>query len=240
MPSTPTRTPSSLLEYLPAIYQADPFLGQFLLAFEKILLGIKDEVPFPEIENNRNFLPNGLEEIIAGVATYFDPQQTPDEFLSWLASWTALSLRADVNPIIQRQFIANIIKHYQLRGTKTNLEELLRIFVLGKPSVIETAEAEFQIGVHSTIGKDTYLGGGPPHFFTVTIALAEELKSKPQELARQLEIANALIQLEKPAHTDYKLIPIYPGTIQIGNKDSSVLGINTILGTMPTQPTTSP
>jgi hypothetical protein len=31
--------PSRLLDYLPAIYQTDPFIGEFLLAFEKVLLG---------------------------------------------------------------------------------------------------------------------------------------------------------------------------------------------------------
>jgi P2-related tail formation protein len=216
MVSNPNTTPSSLLEYLPTIYQADPLLGQFLLAFEKILLGVKnDNVALPELKNEHKFPRKGLEEVIAGLATYFDPQQTPDEFLSWLASWTAFSLRADIEPSIQRQFISKIIKHYQWRGTKANLKELLQIFVQGEPSVDETA-----------------LGGSSPHFFTVTIVLPEELKGDRQRLARQLEIANALIQLEKPAHTDYKLIPIFPGTIQIGNRDSSVLGVNTLLGTM--------
>ncbi|MBD2503799.1 phage tail protein [Anabaena azotica] len=223
---------SKLLEYLPAIYQTDPFLGQFLLAFEKILLGANDNVSFPQLNNKHKFPDKGIEEIIAEIAIYFvpyaqktspntPPPHTPDEFLSWLAGWTALSLRADLEPDIQRKFIANIIKHYQLRGTKANLEELLQIFVQAKPNVTETAQPEL-----------------PDHFFTVTIALNKELQGKPQDLARQLEIANALIQLEKPAHTDYELIPVYPGTIQIEDRNSSVLGVNTILGTMPspTQP----
>jgi P2-related tail formation protein len=223
MVSNPNRTPSSLLKCLPTIYQSDPLLGQFLLAFEKILLGVEnDNVSLPELTNEHKFPPKGIEEVIAGLSTYFDPQQTPDEFLSWLASWTAFSLRADIERSIQRQFISKIIKHYQWRGTKANLEELLQIFVRGKPSVNETA-----------------LDGSSPHFFTVTIVLAEELQGDRQRLARQLEIANALIQLEKPAHTDYKLIPIFPGTIQIGNRDSSVLAVNTILGTMRVPPTSN-
>jgi phage tail-like protein len=226
MATNSRRSPDGLLSYLPEIYQTDPFIGKFLLAFEKVL--------FQE-----------LEQTIADVANLFDPventplphqtiQRTPTDFLPWLASWTAFSLRADLDEEIQRQFIANIVKHYQLRGTKENLQELLQIFVKGKPTITETAVSEFQIGKYSTIGKDTYLQGGPPHFFTVTIVLAETLLGNPQDLARQLEIANALIQLEKPAHTDYELIPIYPGTIQIGIRNSSILGVNTILGNMPT------
>lgn len=236
MTTTPTQQPSNLLDYLPAIYQTDPFIGQFLLAFEKILLGnTNDSVPLPELQNQRQFPNQGLEETVAGLATYFDPLNTPDDFLDWLASWTALSLREDIDRQTQKKFVANIIKYYQFRGTKANLEELLQIFVRAKPTVRETGVSEVQVGVRegSIIGKNMYLGGGAPHFFTVTIALAEELKGKPQDLKRQLEIANALIQLEKPAHTNYQLIPIYPGTIQIGNQESSVLGVNTILGNMP-------
>ena len=49
MPDSSTYPPSSLQQYLPAIYREHPFLGQFLLAFEKILLGLRDEVPFPDL-----------------------------------------------------------------------------------------------------------------------------------------------------------------------------------------------
>ncbi|KYC43644.1 hypothetical protein WA1_00270 [Scytonema hofmannii PCC 7110] len=222
------RSPSTLLNYLPAIYQTDPFIGQFFLAFEKILLGRQDEVTFPD---------RGLEEAIANFPTYLDPYKTPESFLSWLASWVALSVRADWPVPIQRDFIANIVQRYRFRGTKANLQELLRMFVRGTPEIIETNTAEFQIGVHSTIGEDTYLRGGSPHFFQVTIVLPEELRNRPQELARQLEIAHAIIELEKPAHTTYELIPIYPGTMQIGV--TSTVGIDTLLGTVPVSSSTS-
>lgn len=199
------RSPSTLVNSLPAIYQADPFVGQFLLAFEKVLLGRKDEVAFP----NR-----GLEETIANIATYFDPYQTPEKFLTWLASWVALSLRADLPVAIQRDFIANVAQRYRLRGTKANLQELLRLFVRGTPEITEPGE--------------------DPHFFRVTIVLPEELRGRIQDLARQLEIARSIIELEKPAHTDYELIPIYPSTIQIGF--ISTIGIDTLLGNVPQAP----
>ena len=229
MPLDTGRSPSRLLDYLPAIYQTDPFIGQFLLAFEKILLGRSDDVAFPQIED-LEFPPQGLEETIAGLASYFDPQQTPDDFLSWLAGWTALSLRADLDPKVQRDFIANIVQRYRFRGTKENLQELLRIFLRGKPTVTETATAELQIGVHSTIGEDTYLSGGPPHFFRVTISLP---RVEQQVLERQLAIARAIIELEKPAHTTYEINEKFP-SMQIGV--FSTVGIDTLLGTVPENP----
>jgi phage tail-like protein len=213
-----TRSPSCLLAYLPAICHTDPFLGQFLLAFEKILLGRQDDVEFDD---------PGLEETIADLALILDPKQTPEEFLPWLASWTAFSLRADLDVTKQRDFIANIIPLYRWRGTKRNLQELLTIFTVGEPTVTELEAAEFQIGVHSRIGEDTYLGGGPPHFFRATISLH---RAAPEVLLRQMEIARALIELEKPAHTHYELVVTFP-SMQIGV--SSTVGVNTLIGTLP-------
>jgi phage tail-like protein len=229
---TPTiRSPSRLLDDLPTIYQDDPFMGQFLLAFEKILLGIGDTTLYPKAKDSVKFPAQGLEESIAGLSTYFDLKEAPAEFLPWLASWTAFSLRADLDEVLQRKFIANITKYYRLRGTKANLQELLSLFVRGEPTIEETSTSELQIGVHSTIGKDMFLSGGSPHFFKVTIVLPESLKGDRLALARQLEIASSIIELEKPAHTHYELIPIFPGTIRIG--EVSKVGVDTLLGTIP-------
>jgi phage tail-like protein len=202
-----------LTALLPAIYREQPFLGRYLAAFEQVLLG--------------------LEKTIDGFATLFDPQETRSEFLPWLASWTALTLRADLDLAVQRNFTSNIIRLYRRRGTKANLEELLELFTRGVATVGETA-AEFQIGVHSTIAVNTNLGGGPPHFFRVTIRLA---KGEPAQQLRQVAIARELIELEKPAHTDYTLDVVFP-TMQIGK--SSTLGVDTILGTGTDDPETNP
>ena len=215
MATNVTRTPSRLLEYLPAIFQENPFIGQFLLAFEKILLGREDDVDFPN---------KGLEKTIDELASLFDPGKTPEEFLSWLAEWTALSLRADLDVIKQRVFIEKIIQLYRWRGTKKNLQELLKLFTVGVPDINEVTSAELQIGVHSTIGEDTYLGGGPPHFFRVTVSLP---RATPEVQAREMEIARSLIELEKPAHTFYELTVNYP-SMQIGKH--STVGVDTILG----------
>ncbi len=208
-----SQLPNSLLQYLPAIYQQDAFIDQFLQAFEKLLLGRQDDQLFPPLKRNSvevHFPQHGLEETIAGLAAYFDPQKTPDEFLPWLASWTAFSLRADLPSDKQRDFIANIFQLYRWRGTKQNLEKLLAIFVphtdvsLSPPKVIETTD--------------------PPHFFLVTILLA---RTTPAVVFRQAAIARALIELEKPAHTYYKLDVLFP-SMQVGVH--STVGVDTQLG----------
>ena len=218
-----TEPAPNLLDYLPAIYQDDPFLSQFLLAFEEILLGRTSDLNFPA---------NGLEQTIAQLPKLFDPDQTPEAFLSWLASWVAFSGRADLQPIQQRAFIARVISLYRRRGTKENLQELLKIFVRGEPSIREPGGTEFQIGKTAHIGQDTFLAGGAPHFFEVEINLSGDLE--PNLRSRQIEIARALIELEKPAHTYYKLFPQVLSTIQIGKQ--STIGTNTVLGTRPKTP----
>ncbi|NEP52383.1 MAG: hypothetical protein F6K65_27720, partial [Moorea sp. SIO3C2] len=192
---------------------------------------------------------------IADIHTYFDPQQTPTEFLPWLSTWVALSLRADLDVSQQQDFIANTVERYRFRGTKANLQALLELFLEEKATITitETTGAELQIGdsqllnqiddpeqlpPESILGKATYLGGGEPHCFVVIITLSKGLS--PQELNRQVEIATAIIEQEKPAHTKYRLEIIYPTTIQIGTFDNSTgegtgsqIGIDTLLGNIP-------
>lgn len=218
------RSPSSLLQYVPALYHEDPFLGQFLLAFEKILIGRSDGVDFPQPG-----IRQGLEERIAGIPSLFDPQEAPGDFLEWLAGWTAFTLRADLDEVKRREFVANIIPLYRKRGTKENLQSLLSIFTVGIPTITEPGGTEFQVGVRSTVGVDTYVGEAPPHFFRVTVSLP---RATGDVQLRQEAIARALIELEKPAHTHFELQVEFP-TMQIGVH--STVGIDTLIGTIPSE-----
>src|SRR5882757_3303547 len=81
----PTSLTSSYLQYLPAPFHADPFVGRFLLIFESIL--------------------SPIERTIDNVATYFDPRLTPPELLPWLASWVGLELDENWPIAQQRQLV---------------------------------------------------------------------------------------------------------------------------------------
>jgi phage tail-like protein len=215
---------SSYLQYLPAIFQEDAdqqgvsFIGRFLLAFEKILSGLGD----PDSP--------GLEEIIAGIDTYFKPgpghipsARTPDGFLPWLASWVALTLRADWAPEEQRRFLSRIVPLYRKRGTKAGLEEMLHTYT-GMGVEIFEYHKPFVVGETSTVGVDTYIGGGPPHFFWVKMVFTD----LDPAFERRVQIARAIIDQEKPAHTYYHLEVVIP-TMQIGMY--SKVGEDTLLGT---------
>ena len=214
-------SPSGYLKYLPGIYQQDvengAFFGRYLKIFEKILTGIDD------IAAGADGL-EGMEEVVARLFTFFAPDTAPTEFLDWLAGWMALILRGDWEESKKRRLIGRILSLYRIRGTKKGLEEYINIYLPGVDVEIVEVVAPFQIGVTSTIGKDTYLGGGPPHFFSVTIILPEpdlELKK-----IREKEV-RAIIDLEKPAHTYYELKTIVP-TLQIGKY--SHVAVDTLLG----------
>jgi phage tail-like protein len=185
-PKTAQRLPS----YLPAIYRDDPFLGQYLWAFEQVLLG--------------------LEAQIGSLAAVFDPTQAPEDFLPWLSTWVAFTLRADLEPAQQQQFLARIVPLYRRRGTKQNLQDLLFIFTGGTPTITEAVDAE------------------AAHHFTITLRLPQK---PPADRLRQITIAHGLIDLEKPAHTVYELKPEFP-SMQIGV--TSHVGIDTLLGTLDT------
>ncbi|HEX8293055.1 MAG TPA: phage tail protein [Pyrinomonadaceae bacterium] len=199
-----TFPPSGLLQYLPAVYREDPFMGQFLLAFEKLLLGRADAPAGAGSDPDLN--PAGLEEIIDGLARLYDAASTPDEFLPWLSKWTALSLRADMTLEQQRKFIAQIIQLYKYRGTQGNLVNLLELFLTATPAIEVRAD-------------------DPPFLFRVMITLP---RKGADVVIRQREIAQALIELEKPAHTDYTLTVNTP-TLRIG--EFSTVGVDTLLGT---------
>src|SRR5215213_6109758 len=102
MPGPDDNMPSKLLDYLPDIYRDEehPFLSRYLSAFEKILIGRDDGVKIPSETEGAS--STSLEETIARIATLFDPFRTPPDFLPWLASWAALSLRADLDEKTQR------------------------------------------------------------------------------------------------------------------------------------------
>ncbi|QMS92059.1 phage tail protein [Nostoc edaphicum CCNP1411] len=183
---------SSYQQYLPTILQQDAFLGQLLLAFETILSGIN------ETSNQEKIItPPALEEIIDNIHIYFNPQQTPEEFLPWLAGWVALSLRNDWQVEVKKAFIQQIVRLYRLRGTKQGLIEILGIYLKnsGFGEKVEVFD-EF----------DNF-----PNYFQVQLTLKDR---DPDKYWRQAKIAKAIIDSEKPAQTFYTLKILVP-TMQL-------------------------
>lgn len=209
---------SSYLEHLPAVLQEGPFIGRFLLAFEAILHGLP---PQPEVQQ----LPVGHSDLLDRMHTYFDPlgepnvanSRMPAEFLPWLAQWMATTLWDDWSEETKRNFLANCISLYRRRGTRSGLEQLLRICVTPTIEVIEMDPP------------------APPHYFQVNLTIYE---NNPTLLARQSRLVQAMVDREKPVHTFYGLSIRYPA-MRINNDPQGnpsfgmgiLLNRNSVLGT---------
>jgi phage tail-like protein len=249
--NVPPNQISTYLHYLPAVLQEDAdvqgvtLLGRLLLAFEQILSGVGDPEE-PGLEEIIGGITGPGEQIqLASLARYFDPgfrtdaagvetllgdpQRTPQAFLPWLASWVALSLREDWSEDERRRFISRVVPTYRQRGTKTGLVEVLLAYsgITESDSIdIQEFNQPFQVGLTSTVGVDTMVGGGPPHYFFVKIILPGV---GDLNFARREQIVRAIIDQEKPAHTYYDLRIDYP-TMQVGVLERCRVGISTLLG----------
>ena len=199
-----SKSVSSYQQYLPAVLQEDDFIGQFLLAFEKILSGRSETSSKEQIITNDTHNPPGLEEIIENIHLYFNPQQTPEEFLPWLADWVALSLRNDWKVEVKREFIQQIVGLYRLRGTKAGLIKILSIY-LKSSGFGEKVEVFDQF-------KNF------PNYFQVQLTLNDR---DPEKYWQQAKIAKAIIDRVKPAQTFYSLKILVP-TMQL-TKPSQVV-----------------
>jgi phage tail-like protein len=203
---------SHYLDYLPAMYRQESFLGRFLLAFERLLSRGAPGSPQP-----------ALEEIVDHVDRFFRPGEAPAEFLPWLAGWVALSLREDWDEKTKRQFIQRIVPLYRQRGTKAGLKDMLQVY-LGEnvPIAVYDTRRDFEFDP-------------PAHFFQVAITVRDR---DPAELRRKQQIAQAIIEQEKPVHTFYALRILIPTMRLVSEKllkqeggEALLLGKTTLLGT---------
>lgn len=218
---------SHYLEHLPAIFQDDEFLGKFLLAFERILTGLPrpDAPGLPPV-------PDGIEQILDKIETYFDPDRTPAEFLPWLAGWVATSLREDWPPATRRRFIGNVVPLYPRRGTKRALQKLLQLYLNPDADPKRDADQDVEVLEDAPADQPAF----PPRYFQVRFTVP---KQDPALLSRLAAIATDIIDREKPAHTFYGLCIGYP-SLQIADPPSYeggepvtgvFVGLNTVLGT---------
>jgi len=198
---------SSYVDRLPAVFRQDPFVDKLLDAFQTVL--------------------DGLQARIEEVPRYLDPMTTDAEFLPWLSSWVALTLRADWSETTQRNFLHEIVSLYRLRGTPDGLRQMLELYTGERVEIADGFDAV-------------------PHYFQVQLTLPEPDLGR---LRRKQQIARAIIDQEKPAHTFYALRVAIPTmrlvSPRLQRRERAakravppllILGQNTVLGTMHQQP----
>lgn len=179
----------SYIRNMPGVFQRGGFLDanflrEYLWIFQHVFKSIEDKLD--------------------RLSDYFRPLEAPEEFLEWLASWTAFVLDSGWDESKKRRLIKEAIKLYRMRGTVKGLKVFLAIFTGFEPEIIENTWPfrGFRIGVHSTIGVDSVIL--PPvnlaHAFVVQIPKA--FKDTTDDTVIRV---HDIIMSEKPAHTTYFL-----------------------------------
>jgi phage tail-like protein len=135
---------------------------------------------------------------------YYDPHECPEEFLPWLASWTAMTLDLDWPVEKKRAIIKRAVELYGIRGTVKGIKLFLKLFTGHEPRIFENqwpfrgfrVETEGLIGVDSVILPPV----ASPRCFIV------EMPVKFADVSPEMVIRiHNIIQLEKPANTHYYL-----------------------------------
>ena len=138
-------TTSSYLRYLPPVLWAarqlddkqspttDFVLGTFLLAFEKVLTGLDDDIVVRHGTGVDAHTHDSLATTIAQIPQLFDPWRTPPQFLPWLASWVALTFPTLQDKPLwdeyqQRKATSEIANIHARRGLKDGLNRSLELF----------------------------------------------------------------------------------------------------------------
>lgn len=184
-----------------------------------------------ERSNNREEEIPGLEVLLDNVHRYSDPLAAPtttfddssgqagyfdDDFVSFIASWVALAVKRNWSEVKKRRLISTIVPVYKIRGTPAGIRTMLEIFVESPVNINETLG--LQVGVRATIPDDTIIGG-LPHQFQVEIPYGfRDVGDDPApfdfEFIRSITATTReVLDLEKPAHTEYKVVYRFPGIV---------------------------
>ena len=212
---------SYLDQYLPALYREDPipasFLDRWLANFEGLYTNLEDKIEH--------------------AAELFDPRTAPAETLAWLACWLGLLLDPLWDECRRRVLIRHVEQLYRLRGTAAGVEIAVRLYVdktvndslfdlryldQGPVRIIERF-ATRGAGAKA-YGPPTQTGERPIIDLTpqiVTDNAHRFIVQVPPDLTDvQLDMVKRIVELEKPAHTEFELMrsseSFYIGAARIG------------------------
>lgn len=182
------------LEHLPAIYRRSDAVGRNLVRDICFLF----EHMFDSVEQN---LKDGWR--------FYDPHVAPPEFVDWLARWTAFTVDMDWPETQRRALVKRAVDLYRIRGTKRGLALFLKLFTGHEPEILENtwpfkgfrvegegAEEGARIACDSVVLPPVELA----HCFVVKMPV--KFEDVPPETVIRI---HQIIQLEKPAHTNYYL-----------------------------------
>jgi phage tail-like protein len=179
----------SYIKWLPAIYQRGDATGK---NFVRDILWIIQH------------LFGSIDDTLDIIHTFFNSYETPERFLPWLASWSAMVLEADWPLNKKRRLIKQAMELYRMRGTKKGITLFIKLFTDFEPMINENAWPfnGFRIGVTSAIGIDSVILPPVDKSRAFMVIMPHRFRDlSPQSIIRLHEI----IEMEKPAQTSYML-----------------------------------
>ena len=177
VPAADRMTPSRLLQYLPAIYSGDPFIGRFLRIFEDV------HIP--------------MRRTAAALPLYFDPALAPDPMRSLLAGWVgaeAGALVARMSPEAWGRLIRESVELHRWRGSKRGLRRALELATGQTPLITDYSDG-LVLSDDARLGTNSSLENGAPFEFTVTFVC------DPDEI--DALFVDAIIRRHRPAHVSH-------------------------------------
>jgi phage tail-like protein len=142
-------------------------------------------------------LCEAIDDVIAPIvatldnlASYFDAQECPDDFVEWLGGWVGMALDENWPVERQRALIATAGELYRWRGTVRGIRDLVAIYTGLEPEVTDSG------GVAWSVTPGAVLPGDDR--FTLTIKLTPPKKQKID--AARIE---SLVAAAKPAHVTH-------------------------------------
>jgi phage tail-like protein len=168
--------PSAYLQYLPAIYWQDPFIGRFLRVMEDI------------------FAP--LQRVVSTRTHQFDPSLASQSMLVALAGWVGADLAEQMPEARARQYIKNVITLHRLRGTKAGLRLALSL-ATGQRLYVQEFSPGLVLGRDAALGLNTALADGQPLQVHIVLNCRQESVDVP--------LVDAIIRRYKPANTSYTI-----------------------------------
>jgi phage tail-like protein len=232
------------MQYLPAVYQADPaskdFLERFLSIFETFLSSIEDK-----IEN---------------IWRLFNSDIVPDspDFLTWLAGWIDMVFYPSWSTETRRRLLRHAPELYRKRGIPGGLKRLLQLALGVDVQILEHFQlrrwlflasqstlgnrsqlwgnciiSRLQLDENSAIGDFALVGTGDPvrdpfhvyaHKFSVFVPAFYCRSDLTERTMRHL------IESEKPAHAQYSLCKV-EGRFRVGMQ--ATIGFDTLVGAYP-------
>jgi phage tail-like protein len=228
---------STYIRHLPGIFReprpdgSEPFLGDFLRIFEALLAGRADAA-------ERRV--RGIEETVERFPDYIDPALTPideplpppgsllhSEFLDYLGSWIALAIDQNWDLGKRREWARRIVALYRRRGTRDGLQEYLATFV-GNQVRVDEPDGGITLAVdNTTLGVDTFIADAPAYFFRVRLDYG--FPPEPFDFGvwnNLIAGTRAIVDLEKPAHTYYRLEAYTAGIII---NERSTINVDTLI-----------